>query len=453
MEAALRDFVGEVTEARPPLKRGPGRPPVIAAGMLWLSFLLCVLRGFTAQRAVWRMLALHGFWGHPATPVTDAAVYQRLARASPSALQGIFQRLTALLRERFAAVQDVRFAPFASEIKALDHSTLDAVLRRLKILRNVPTGDTRLIPGRLATLFDVRRQLFQHVEYEEDDQRNVKFGVERLLALLEPHTLLLFDLGYFAFQWFDLLTAKDLFYVSRLREKTSWITLHLLYEGGSSQLFLRESLIYLGKYRADRAGAPVRLVEVVFGKRTFRYITNVLDPAVLPAAHIVALYARRWDVEQAFNLLKTHLKLYLLWSGRKNVVLLQVFATLIIAQVVLALRTELALRAQADLREVSIPLLLESIPQLAANGRDPLHELAIHGRRMGIIRPFRGREYQVPLPRPEEYRYPEARPPPREPRYAGKDGGQGRTRWQPPGPRSRKRTAGWGRRARRRGAR
>ena len=421
--------------------------------MLWLSFLLCVLRGFSAQRAVWRMLALHGFWGHPPTPITDSAVYQRLGRAAPTAFQELFRKITTLLQERYAAVREVPFAPFATEIVALDHSTLDAVLRKLKILRNLPAGDPALIPGRLATLFDLRRQLFVHVGFEEDASRNVKFEVERLLTLLKPGTMLVFDLGYFAFQWFDLLAQRGFHYVSRLRSGTSWTVSHVLFEGGSPQLYLRESWVYLGQYRADRAGEPVRLVEVTYGQRTYRYLTNVLDPALLPAAHLVALYARRWDIEQAFNLLKTHLKLYLLWSGQRNVVLLQVFATLIIAQVVLALRTELALQAHADLREVSLPLLIESIPQLAANGRDPLRELTLHGRRMGIIRPFRGRERQVPVPRPEEYQYPEGRPPPRKARYAGKDTEPGRPASSSADRAARQRTVGWGIRKRRSGPR
>lgn len=453
LETTLHSLVGEFPEARAEGPRGPGRPPIIPAAMLWLGFLLCVLRGLHAQRAIWRMLALHGFWGHPPTPITDSAIYQRLARAAPTAFQELFQRLTALLHERYAVVSDLPYAAFAADVIALDHSTLDAVMRKLKLLRGRPAGDPTLLPGRLATLFDVRRQLFRHVDFETDAQRNVKFQVERLLQPLTPGTLLLFDLGYFGFAWFDLLVEQGFHFISRLRAGTSWTLDHVLYTGGSSQLYLREAWIYLGKYKADRGAQPVRLVEVTYGGRTHRYITNVLDPTVLPAAHIVALYARRWDIEQAFNLLKTHLQLYLLWSGHQNVVLLQALATLIIAQVVLALRTELALKTHADLREISVPLLLESIPQLLANGRDPLVELALHGRRMAIIRPFRGRQHQVPMPAAADYSYPEGRPPPRVARYAGKDVGPGRpTRNSAERP-ERQRTDGWGKRKRRSGPR
>ena len=442
LEASLRDLLTAVDT--PPVlgPRGPGRPPVLPAAMLWLGFLLCVLRGLTSQRAVWRLLAFHGFWGHSAIPITEQAVYARLAAAPATALAEVFQRLTLLLRARYDAVADLHCAPFASEIWAFDHCVLDPVLRKLKLWREVPAGAPTLIPGRLATLFDLRRQLYVHVRLEPEAQRNVKFGIDWIWDHLPARTLLLFDLGYFAFAWFDQLTDRGLYFISRLREKTSWKHYHLLYEGSQGGVTLRESLVYLGAYPADRAAHPVRLIEVTFRARTYRYLTNVLAPSQLPAAQVVQLYARRWDIEQSFNLLKTHLHLYLLWSGRQSVVWLQVYATLILAQVVLAFRNDLAARTGAALREISLPLLLECVPQLVKDGRDPLAELAQHGRRLKIIRPFRGQDYVVPTPPPEAYSAPEKPPPPRKARYAGKDNGPDRPPRPTPSKAPRRRSKG-----------
>lgn len=443
LEASLRDLL-QAVDTPPPLgPRGPGRPPVLPAALLWLGFLLCVLRGLTSQRAIWRLLAFHGFWGHPPVPITEQAIYARLAAAPATALEGVFQRLTQLLHARYDLLADVRGAPFATEIWAFDHCVLDPVLRKLKLLREVPAGAAGLIPGRLATLFDLRRQLYVHVRLEPDAQRNVKFGIDWLWDHLPVGSLLLFDLGYFAFAWFDQLTDRGLYFISRLREKTSWKHYHLLYEGSQGGVTLRESLVYLGAYPADRAAHPVRLIEVTFRARTYRYLTNVLAPSQLSAAQVVQLYGRRWDIEQSFHLLKTHLQLYLLWSGRQSVVWLQVYATLILAQVVLAFRNDLAQRTGAGLREISLPLLLECVPQLVKDGRDPLAELAQHGRRLKIIRPFRGQDYVVPTPAPEAYSAPEEPPPPRKARYAGKDNGPDRPTRSSPTKAPRQRTKSW----------
>ncbi len=43
------------------------------------------------------------------------------------------------------------------------------------------------------------------------------------------------------------------------------------------------------------------------------------------------IYARRWDIEMLFNLVKTHLKLHVLWSSQPNVVLHQVYSVFIVS--------------------------------------------------------------------------------------------------------------------------
>jgi hypothetical protein len=449
LEASLQDLLQQV-QPTPVPERTRGRPPILAASVLWAGLLVCVLRGFTAQRSLWQLVRLRGLWQFPRVKLTSQAVYQRLARTSPAPLLQLFEQITTLLRERYATQRDVPYAAFATDIFALDHCRLDAVLRKLKLLREVPRSDPRLLPGQLASLFDLRRQMWHRVEFWEDAQRNEKFNVTHWLTLLAPGTLLLFDLGFFAFHWFDALTTHGVYFVAKLRKKTSLRVHHTLYNGPAGPVHLREQLVYLGAYRADRAAHPVRLIEIFMPAGvTYRYITNVLDPQLLPAAHIVALYPRRWDIEQAFNLLKTYLNLFLLWSAHPNVVLLQVFATLIIAQVVLALRTEIAQQAGAALREVSLPLMLRWLPEIADQGEDPVRVLAERGRETGIIRPFRGKEHLLPSVQVSDYDFPPARPPPREARYAGK---QGDGRGTPAGPERKKcwkKKHGWGLRARR----
>jgi IS4 transposase len=93
-----------------------------------------------------------------------------------------------------------------------------------------------------------------------------------------------------------------------------------------------------------------------------------LAPALLPAAHVVALYRRRWDIESAFKLLKSHLHLFHWWSGHQRVVRLQVFATFLLAQVLLGMRDEFAERTAVDVRDSSLPLLWRWLPELAAAG-------------------------------------------------------------------------------------
>jgi IS4 transposase len=77
----------------------------------------------------------------------------------------------------------------------------------------------------------------------------------------------------------------------------------------------------------------------------YQYITNVLSPTQLSLHEIVVLYARRWDIEMAFKLIKRELGLHLFWSAKTSVLPQQVWAVLLISQILHALQMEFAGKA------------------------------------------------------------------------------------------------------------
>jgi hypothetical protein len=141
----------------------------------------------------------------------------------------------------------------------------------------------------------------------------------------------------------------------------------------------------------------VRLVRVRVGCCTHEYLTNVLDPSVLSVGDLVRLYARRWDIELAFLLLKEHLGLHLWWNSKLTGILQQVWACLIIAQLLQAMRMEIACQAHVDPFEVSMPLVVRSMPTLVASGQDPIAVCVQRGRQLGFIRPSSRLQLQVPV--------------------------------------------------------
>lgn len=423
IEETLRALLGD--PAPPSTHRSRGRPVILPTMALWAGLLVGVLRGLRHQADVWRLLSKHGLWELPHYPVSDMAVYDRLERTPPTAMAVFFDQITALLQERFETVSTCAWASFAAGIYAIDHTILDPVLRKRKLLRELPPGDRCLLPGALGCVFDVRRQQWVRVDYVPDPQRDLHAEIDPLVKGLPVGSLLLFDLGYFAFWWFDQLMERGYHYVSRLRSNVTYTVAHCFYQGGNAAVQLWDGLVYLGRHQADRAAHPVRLIEVTVRQgsttRTYRYITNVLDPRQLPAWQVVGLYRKRWDIESGFDLIKTHLGLKLLWSSFPNVVLHQVYATFIIAQIVLALRTEIAQQADVDLREVSLELMVRWLPRLASWGHDPVREFIEKGRAAGYIRPCRTKEWEVPRVAPEDYHPLEEPLPPRAPRYGSRD--------------------------------
>lgn len=394
LQTALSQLEPDFAERR---RTGPGRPRVLPTLCLWASLLVCVLRGMSSQLALWRLISQRGFWSYPRFAVTDQAIYKRLAQAGTAPLEQLFAQISALLAARLAPYALGDLAPFATEVVALDEMTLDQVARFLPTLRNVPAGDRQLLPGKLAGSFDLRRQQWRHVQHVTDSLQNDKVAARDLIADLPSASLILADLGYFAFAWFDELTAAGQYWISRLRQKTSYQVLHVYYQQGD----VLDAVIHLGAYRADRASHAVRLVRFQVGTTQFAYITNVLDPHRLPLADIARLYARRWDIELAFKMLKRHLHLHLLWSSKSVVILQQLWAVLIIAQILHALQLEIAQRAGVGLFDVSLALLVEYGPRYAAEGQDPIEVFVRQGRELHFIRPSTRTQVRAPVIPPE----------------------------------------------------
>lgn len=404
-----------VSDCQPggPVAPTAGRPAVLPALALWSGLLLCLVRGFASQRDLWRLLQSGRFWDFPRYAISDQAVYHRLERDGTAPLETLFAQVSHALRERLEPWVDEALAPFASQVVALDETTLDPVARKLPALRGVPTEET--IPGKLAGLFDVRRQQWQRVQFHADFRQNEKVLARALVADLPAASLILCDLGYFGFEWFDDLTLGKHWWLSRLRAKTSYRVEHVFYQDGQ----VLDALVWLGAYRADKARYLVRLVQVAYGQQVRRYITNVTDPEQLSIGAIAQLYARRWDIEMAVQLVKQHLGLGVLWSSKPIVIQQQIWAVLIIAQIVQALRIEAAARAGVELFDVSLPLLVRYLPRYAAAGHDPLTALLKDGAALGFLRPSRRVQISAPMPDLATYQW----PPPelvreRTPRYA-----------------------------------
>lgn len=382
-----------------------GRKTILPSLVLWSGVVVGMLRGFSSQADVWRLVALDGLWNYPRSELTDQAVYNRLAKPDTTSLQRLFVRVRDGLQTRLAPFAQTRVAPFASGVFALDGSTLDKMARMLPSLREVPNGDSRLLAGKMVGLFDIRLQQWRDMIHLPNPNQNDKVAARELVQTLPTGSLILADLGFFSYPWFDWLTENDMYWLSRLRKTTSYEVVHTFYTDGDD---LFDGLIWLGRHRADRAAHVARLVTYAHKGRVYRYITNVLDPKQLSLHEIAVLYARRWDIELAFKLLKRHLKLHLIWSAKPAVILQQLWAALIIAQFLHAIQLEIAGRAGVDPFDVSLDLITRYVPRLAQEGKDPVQMIVDEGRRVGFIRPSRRIRPQTPpiihltfTPRPE----------------------------------------------------
>jgi len=387
----VEEYVLQQSQALVPLARRRGKPATLTTLHLCLGIVLCGLEGFGSQLKLWRRFCLEPVGPFAPVWVVDQAIYNRLARAA-GAMRAFFEQVSGWMAEQLVGLEDRTLAPWASQVLALDESTLDAVGRWLPELRALLPGDPGRLSGRISALFDVRRQQWVRVELWQEAVANCKQQARLLLEGLQAGTLLLFDRGYLSFPWFDELTDRGLYWISRYANHASMQFRHILYQGDG----VLDVIVWLGTYRADRARHPVRLVQFYHRGRLHRYLTNVLDPQQLSLADIVRLYARRWDIELAFCVLKEHLQVSQLWSAKWEVVQVQIWCALLLAQLFHGLQVQLAAQEGVDPFDVSIELLVEVVPPLLQRGIAPLPYLGQRGRELGLIRPSSRIQIEVP---------------------------------------------------------
>lgn len=417
IEAQLRDFVLTTLTVPSEKTARRGRPEVLPAMALWGALVIGVLRRDLTQVDLWRRLTDRHWWFEGQLQVAKETVYKRLSVTGPSPVQELFEGMTEhLVAERTAVPGLETIAPWATEVLALDETTLDQVARKRPDLWEIPPGSTALLPGKLTAVLDVRRQLFRSITIQEKATQNERVAAPGAITPFPAGSLFVMDLGYFSFPLFDAIAAEGKYFVSRLRAKTSVTPIAVLADEGTT----RDSLVYLGAHRADRAATPMRVIEFMVGSTRHTYVTNQLDPTLLSVPQVAELYAERWGIEIAFNLVKTDLKLSLIWSSKRAIIAHQIWGVLLIAQLVLAARAAVAERARVPITWVSLNLLVRYLPEYAKHTADPIGKFAEQGVFMGFIREPRRVKRQVPTLPPESYRSPQDSPTLRPARYAGK---------------------------------
>ncbi len=409
----------QAQDHHPACKRPQGRPAKLTLLHLGMGIIQCVLMNWKAQLDLWRLICTGAIPGYGALPMSDQTVYNWLEAHGIAAVQQLSGKLYERLKQQEPQEEAKQLAPFAREILAVDESKLSCVRRWLAEYWHLHPEHPALQLGRLSGLFDIRRQQWVRLDLLPNAATNCKVHVRQLIEPVEAGMLLLFDRGYWSYEWFDELTDKGIFWISRpVSRMSSEVIRWLVQQEGYS-----EALIFLGGYRADRGRFAVRLIRWRYRGRWYSYVTNVLDPLQLPGWQVVQLYARRWDIELAFQVIKDFLGLRLLWSAKWEVIGAQVLAGVVAAQLVSLLHKEIAARAQVKWEEVSVELLARLAPLWQRQGLDPVQIVVEQGRALGLIRAStrHHRHEHVPRLAAEQIDWPPPGTPfERKPRYGSK---------------------------------
>lgn len=361
--------------------RGRGRPQRVCWTHLWSSLLLCALQGMNSFADWRRLVGLQQIGPFAPIWLTRNGLVKRLLQAGLVPLQDLWELLNGQLAHIGPWAVSADLAAFADGVFSLDETRLDAIGRYLKPLRRLNTHDPACFAGKLVGLFDLRSQRWSRLEWRENVLENGRVDMLDFLQGLSVGSLLLFDLGYFSFSFFDALTQRKMWWISRYRENTSYSIAHVFYR----QREQLDALVWLGTGKMQ-ARHLIRLVRLGDGIGVRVYLTNICEPQMLSLEAVAQLYARRWDIEMAFRLLKEYLGMSHWWSSKQELILVQIWVVLILSHLVYALRERIALMAKCDPFEVSVPLLVDLLPQLCSARGTQLEQFVQAGRKYGLLR-------------------------------------------------------------------
>ena len=172
-----------------------------------------------------------------------------------------------------------------------------------------------------------------------------------VLSSLVTGMLCLADRGFFGFEMWKQAAATGADLLWRVRKNIQLPCEKRLPDGS----YLSRIYPSQQDQRRERNGIVVRVIEyrlegIEGAEPLYRLATTILDHELAPAAELAALYHERWEIETAFDELKTHLRgAHIVLRSKTPDLVRQEFYGLLMAHfAVRGLMHEAALRADKD---------------------------------------------------------------------------------------------------------
>ena len=314
--------------------------------------------------------------GLPVKSIRTAAksgISQARTRLGVEPLRKLYRELVAPV-----ATPETRGAWYREwRLVSLDGSTLDvADLPRNEAAFGRP-GSSRGKSGfpqiRFVSLVECGTHVLFGARHGPYETSETTLARQVLGAGLSPGMLCLADRHFFGYElWKQAVsTGADLLW--RIKKNLVFTCTRRLPDGS----YLSKVYPSSQDRKHDRRGMAVRVIEyelegIEDAEPLYRLVTTLLDPLEAPAPELAALYHERWEIETAFDELKTHLRgpRIVLRSRTPDLVAQEFYGLLLAHYAVRGLMHEAALRADLDPDTVSfvhsVRVVRRKLPRYAA---------------------------------------------------------------------------------------
>ena len=240
-----------------------------------------------------------------------------LARINESKPYQLYEALFGKLLTRCQGIAPRHGFRFKNRLYSLDASTIDLCLWVF------PWADFRTTKGVVKLHVGVNHAGFlpEFVTVTEGSKHDITVG--RTLAFPKG-SIVAVDKGYNDYGWYNQLTEKGIFFVTRLKSNAKYRIINRRHVSKSQGLSSDQTIEFTGLQTAQKCPKPLRRIgyrDVETGKR-YVFLTNNFK---LSAKTIADIYKARWQVELFFKWIKQNLKIKSFVGSSKNAVMTQLW--------------------------------------------------------------------------------------------------------------------------------
>ena len=243
-----------------------------------------------------------------------------LSRINEDKPYALYEALFGKLLHRCQGVTPGHNFRFKNPLYSLDASTIDLCLSVF------PWADFKTTKGAVKLHVGLNHDgyLPEFVTVTEGKDHDITVG--RTLDFPKG-SIVAVDKGYNDYAWYNQLTIKGIFFVTRIKRNAKYRVLkrHSIISGKG--LTSDQAIEFTGAVTAKKCPIPLRRIgyrDPVTGKHYF-FLTNNFK---LAAKTIADIYKSRWQVELFFKWIKQNLKIKSFIGTSKNAVMTQIWVAL-----------------------------------------------------------------------------------------------------------------------------
>ena len=290
----------------------------------WRQFLTCLYAQITGKDSLreieqgllanGRRLYHLGMQAVPRSTLSDA-----MNRRSPDFFEALFNEILG----RATALAPNHGFRFHNPLYAIDSTTIDLCLSQYSWARYRRTKGA----VKLHTQLDLSGNLPCYVVMSDGKMSDIHAAKTRFP--IKPDSIYVYDKGYCDLRWFNEISLRGAYFVTRLRSnaKTASLGQHS-HSPSATGVVSDEEIVFSNFPSLLKYPAPLRKVTCLDEEtgRTYEFLTNNFKLA----AHTIArIYRRRWQVELFFKWIKQNLKIKSFLGTTRNAVMTQIWVALI----------------------------------------------------------------------------------------------------------------------------